>query len=218
MTDRPDTYRQTQAAVPQYRGDLENYAREMSQHLERFESDYFENHRRVVGVWDDLRFPASQLGRPASNSAQLNDSYFSGQVLDFTSGNKDQTVQFNAQMPHSWQEETDVDLHLHTTGSLDATGTVQWVGTYTWASIDASFATEIDFSVTQDVSVGDDWHMFADLVDITGDDQFFSSMLIMSVTRQGTSASDTYGGDIHLLEADLHYISDTVGSREELAK
>lgn len=218
MTDRPDTYRQSAPPFPDYRGNIEDWAREIKQHCEMFERDYFENHRRVVGVWDDLRFPAEELGRPASNSAQLNDAYFSGQVLDFTSGNKDQTVQFNAQMPHGWQEETDVDLHLHATGSADVTGTVQWVGTYTWASIDASIETETEFSATSDISVGNDWHMLMDLADLTAPDKYFSSMIIMSVTRQATSDSDTYAGDVHLMEVDIHYINDTIGSREEKSK
>jgi hypothetical protein len=218
MTDRPDIYRQTHAPVPIFRGDMEQYSREMAQHLERFEADYFENHRRVVGVWDDLRFPAQGLARPTANAAQVNDSYFGGQVLDFTSGNKVQTAQFNAQMPHGWQEESDLEFHLHITGSSDTTGTVQWGFTYAWANMDASFVTELDISTTTDISVGDDHHIYAEIGDMSATGKQLSSMLICSLSRMGTQVGDTYGGDIHLIEADFHYISDTVGSREENVK
>jgi hypothetical protein len=218
MTDRPDIYRQTQMPVPEYRGDANSYSRDLKQHLERFESDYFENHRRVVEVWDDLRFPAQGLAKPTSGSAQVNDSYFGGQVVDFTSGAKDQVVQFNAQLPHSWKEESDIEFHLHVAGETDTTGTVQWGFTYAWSNIDSSIATELDISTASDITVGNDHHMLIDIGDITSNGKHISSMLICSLTRMGTQASDTYAGDIHLMEADFHYQKDTNGSREEASK
>jgi hypothetical protein len=218
MTDRPDIYRQTHGPAPEYRGDLNQWARDLQRHTELFEADYFENHRRVVGVWDDLRFPANTIARPVANAAQVNDSYFSGQVLDFTSGNKDQSVQLSAQLPHGWQEETDVCFHVHITGSSDTTGTVQWSFTYTWSNIDGSVATESDVSVTTDITKGNDFHILADIADLSATDKTISSILLCSMTRMGTQAGDTYAGDIHLMEADFHWINDTAGSREELLK
>lgn len=216
MTD--DIYRQTWTPIPQYQGDMGQYSRDLANHLERFEGDYFENHRRVVEVWDDLRFPANSLSRPAANAAQVNDSYFGGQVLDFTFGNKVQTAQFNAQMSHAWKEESDIEFHLHLTGSADVTGTTQWSFTYAWANMDASFAVELDISQTIDISVGDDFHISGEIGDITAPTKQISSMLVCSLSRMGTQGGDTYAGDVHLLEADFHYQKDTNGSREEHAK
>ena len=45
-----------------------------------------------------------------------------------------------------------------------------------------------------------------------------SSMICCRLFRDATNEADTYEGDAGLLEFDLHYIIDTLGSREEYTK
>ena len=72
-----------------------------------------------------------------------------------------------------------------------------------------------------DYTIGVDAHLNeekGEIAEISGVGKEMSSMLLCSLQRNASQASDTYNGDIHLLEADFHYEKDTIGSREENIK
>lgn len=171
-------------------------------------------------VWDDLRFPASSV-RVGSAQPASEQSYRGGIVLSFAS-NADNSVYFIAQMPHAWKEHSDIDLHLHwtipTSGAGGGAENVKWDLTYSAANIGELFPVESTATVTVDVQneVAND-HLFTEIVDIDMDGMTFSNCIIFSLSRDVSVAND-YAQAAYLVEADIHYEIDSLGSKEELAK
>ena len=171
-------------------------------------------------VWDDLRFPASSVrvgsAQPASEQA-----YRGGIVLSFAS-NADNSIYFIAQMPHRWKEHSDIELHLHWTIPVSGAGggaeNVKWDLTYSMSNIEGSFPVESTATVTRDVQndTAND-HLYTEIVEIDMDGMTFSNCIIFSVTRDVSVAND-YASAAYLVEADIHYMVDSLGSKQKLVK
>lgn len=172
-------------------------------------------------VWNDLRIPTSSVvlvgAQPPNNVA-----YKSGYVLGFPT-TPDKTVYLNAQLPHDYKEGTDVQLHIHwtidTSGSGLGAENVKWDYTYSFSSPSTgSFPAATASSATVDVQndAADD-HLVDTLVTITGTNMKISECFIISLTRDTSVASD-YTGSAYLISVDIHYESDTIGSRNTTSK
>lgn len=164
--------------------------------------------------WDDLRFPASSVrlggGAPATFQA-----YKSGGVLAFAS-NVDQYIYVVAQMPHTWQEGTDIEAHIHWTIPTSGAGTgaenVKWDLTYSWSNIDAAIPNASSDTLTKDVqNVTADTHEYDSFGTITGTGKTRSSCLIISLKRDTTVAND-YAQAAYLIEFDIHYKKNRFGT------
>ena len=171
-------------------------------------------------VWDDLRFPASSVrvgsAQPASEQA-----YRGGIVLSFAS-NADNSIYFIAQMPHAWKEGSEIDIHLHwtipTSGAGGGAENVKWDLTYSAASMGDLFPVESTATTTVDVqNIAAHTHIFTDIVDIDMAGFTISNCIIFSLTRDVSVASD-YAQAAYMVEADIHYQIDSLGSKEEYVK
>jgi hypothetical protein len=172
-------------------------------------------------VWDDLRFPVGSV-RLVGAFPPTETPYKGGIVIAFDSGPNDESIQFNAQLPHSWKEGGEVHFHLHwlipVAGAGGGAENVKWDFTYSWANIDAAFPVESSATVTVDVqNLAADTHTLTEVVELDATGKTLSSMLICSLTRDVGVAND-YANDAYFLEADFHYEIDTMGSRQELIK
>jgi len=178
------------------------------------------------GYWDDLRFPVSAVqsvsGKPPTETA-----YKGGLVLAFPS-NTNTAITFNAQMPHGYDDNFDLGIHLHivppTSGAGAGAENVKFDFTYSWADIGATFPAETTLTATRDVQndTADD-HILMDLGDVLSSNRVtngsagVSSMLICSLERDVSVAND-YASSVYLIEADFHYRFNAPGSKEEYIK
>lgn len=178
---------------------------------------------KMVGdatVWEDLRTPASALKVPASNPAQST-LWKGSQVLAF----EDQAVNYQHiyfiwQMPHSWKLGSLVYPHIHTAPEDATAGNVFWQFTYSVASKGQAFGTELSHYVTHAMPEVADEHQYEELgpIDMSGH-AGLSTVILCGLHRRSDDARDTFAGkDVYLLEVDLHFEMDTIGSREEESK
>jgi hypothetical protein len=174
-------------------------------------------------VWDDLRVPISSIKRlgftdPAWVQFKDDGAGSTGvYALAFDSGT-DEEVFFTAQIPHSYDEGTDIYPHVHWTPSDGNAGNVVWGLEYTWQNINGTFGNTTIITVTDSTDATDRKHLYAAFAAINGAGMTISSILVCRLFRDANNAADTYGSDAFLLEVDFHYQIDTVGSRTETTK
>ncbi|KKL95876.1 hypothetical protein LCGC14_1850140, partial [marine sediment metagenome] len=123
-----------------------------------------------------------------------------------------------AQMPHSWKLESNINPHIHWCPTNTDTGDVRWRFEYDIAKVNGTFAgayTSIDVDDAGDGTAEKHQRAYFAAVSMTGYDTI-SAIIKWKISRIG--GSDTYNADARLLEFDIHYEMDTIGSREELSK
>jgi len=164
-----------------------------------------------TNLYDDLRFPArtvnisggtaacALIGTWGPNGNQL------AMAFDDT---KLECMYVIAQMPHNYMTNTVLRPHLHLSPNTTSTGDVVFVLRYTWANIGSIFPTEVALTNVITIASGSQWkHLMPNLGSmVPGAGQGgVSSMLQMRLERIGGDSRDTFSGDIHLLEFDIHY-------------
>jgi len=186
-----------------------------------------ERYYKRVGYWDDLRFPVSAV-RTVSGKPPTDQTYKGGLVLAFLS-NTNTAVTFNAQMPHGYMTNLDLEFHLHivlpAAGSGGGAENVKFDMTYSWADINGVFPAETTLTATRDVqNDAADTHILMDLGTVLVSNRAagtpaggVSSMLICSLERDVSVAND-YASSVYLVEADFHYNFNAPGSRDEYIK
>ena len=168
-------------------------------------------------VWDDLRTPANNAKAVPGKEAK--DQAYKGGVVFKFEDNKDQAVAFNVQLPHKYKEGEDIEFHLHLVYPTATAGNTRWIFTYSWANIGDTHPAETTVTTIIASPNEIDNHQLAEIAaTIDGTGKTVSSMLICSVTREGTDGTDTLGQDVYLTELDFHYPIDTIGSRQEASK
>jgi len=168
-------------------------------------------------VWEDLRFPVTAID-PAGTAAPPSRNTTTG-LLEF-SAKAVNIIAIQAQIPHAWKLGSAISPHIHWAPSNTDTGDVRWDLAYKIVPI----GSVIPASWTNDTiwiagSGTADEHMLSEFKDIdmsavTG----VSCMLLIKLSRNGSAAGDTFTGVAQLLEFDIHYQIDTIGSRSEYLK
>lgn len=181
-------------------------------------------------VWDDLRVPTTSLSKGGVSDpgfAQFKDdgSSSTGVFIYWFDATSEEELFFVAQLPHTWDNGI-VYPHVHwvvpTNSDEDpADQTVKWGLEYTWSGISGVFGdTTIIYGTADDLPLVADTHYLTLLGSgITPPESAqtgLSSMLIGRVFRD--ASNDTYEGDAGLLEFDLHYQMDALGSDAPLEK
>ena len=176
----------------------------------------------IVGgetVWDDLRFPVSNIRIPGTNPASW-ETLNGFQVLGFDAqAVNDEQVFFLAQMPHGYKHGTDLHFHVHWTPETDDVAVVRWGLEYVWANINGSFSGDTTTVYgEQSINTNAGKHILTELTTISGTDKTFSSMLMCRLFRNSSHENDTFDDFAYLLEADFHYEIDQIGTRQEYVK
>jgi hypothetical protein len=166
-------------------------------------------------VWDDLRTTVNAV-RLSSTKPPAWTSYKSSEILAFSdqsiAGNEEQ-IFFSVQLPHSYQEGTDITPHIHWVPQDNTGGDVRWLLTYTWANIDGTFSAATPIYINAPAGTTADKHLMSSFTAIVGSGKTISSMLLCSLTRNSSDVLDTYNGkSAYFLEIDFHYAEDTLGS------
>ena len=170
-------------------------------------------------MWDDLRFPVSSIN-PVGLSAPPTLNQANG-LLEF-SASATNTVAIQVQMPHSWQEGSVIVPHVHWRKKTTGTGVVLWQLTYEFVNRGDTF-TDSPADVSASVPVGTDdgtalVHHLTSFGNVTMTGKTISCMGLLTLSRLGGDEDDTYDGVAQLLEFDIHYMVDSLGSIQQSAK
>ncbi|HSH19417.1 MAG TPA: hypothetical protein VLA03_03140 [Draconibacterium sp.] len=178
-------------------------------------------------VWDDLRIPLSEpstgkvlpewSGFPYGNNGSVPYiNWFRASGID--------EMYFVVQLPHDWNEGSDIFPHIHWVPSADGSGVPRWGLQYAWANIGELFPgySTIYGSVRIPGQTGNlvksTQYLTPLGTGIVGAGKNISSMLVCRIFRDGDHADDTFPGLAGALEVDFHYERNTLGSRSEYTK
>lgn len=174
-------------------------------------------------VWDDLRvaLTTTKLGGVKDPGfAQLaSDGAGSTGVYAYHFDKTTEEEVFCAvQMPHSWEEGSDIEPHVHWLPTDTDTGAVVWGLEYAWLDFDGTLGNTTILTVTDAADGTDGKHQLASFGTISGAGHTVSSMLMCRVFRKAADAADTYNADAAALEFDIHYQRDAAGSDNQYTK
>ncbi len=180
-------------------------------------------------VWEDMRIVPGAFKFAGTSDPTLQDWQpgGSGATLKVYKFKKNDEVFVSCQVPHSYKQGSDVYFHIHWTpcdrGNEENGAYVGWKADYTWANIHGTFAATSTVDLSDACSGTDHYHEISPSVQTTGTGKTISSMLMIRLYRSDTGTDDTWAGTTNaqspaLLEFDIHYEIDTVGSRSELNK
>ncbi len=167
--------------------------------------------------WDDLRFPASHIN-PAGPISNPGTDPATG-MLDFSSVS-DNVIAGVAQMPHAWEEGTNIRPHVHWCKTDNTAGNVKWELEYEVVNngdvTPFTYANSNDNNATVNGTPDDDTQyrtLITSLGEIDMSGIEISGLVFWLLYRRPSDGTnDTYGNDARLIELDFHYKSDSLGS------
>lgn len=202
----------------------------------RIHEDYFSNQGGTINgdvningnfrlddtAWDDLRFPANTISIFGFGTDPNVDTNSGTYLFD---ASITETLFGVAQMPHAWSEGTTIKPHVHWQKTTSAAGNVLWQLDYevvnngdtalmTYAS---SISNSTVASGTPDNDTANEV-LITNIGDISMTNKTLSCLVLWKLSRIGGNAADTYGADARLLEFDIHYEVDSLGSNTEFNK
>jgi len=184
----------------------------------RINQNFSEIDDKLLG-WEDLRFPAAAinpLGAVSDPDLELT-GVFTGTYL-FDQGSTE-VIAGQAQLPHAMKTGSMLYPHVHWCPTTTNVGNVRWRMGYIVADMGEVFPAAYTVLDTTGPTGGiANMHriVYFEPVDSTG--MSLSAMLIWKISRLGGDVLDTYPADARLLEFDIHYQVDEVGSSEQGAK
>ncbi len=160
--------------------------------------------------WDDLQVNiASAKLKPSFEPKWV--LYKGGYVLSFEN-NSSHEMYFTAQLSHKYKDGTDLSFHVHLVYPDGTTGNVDWTFTYSWANIGDNYPDETTVN-TQTAATGViNKHTIGEIAAISGTGKKGSSVLLCSLTRNGSNVNDDYGNSVYMVALDFHYQIDKPGS------
>jgi hypothetical protein len=183
---------------------------------------YFESDGTMVlngdaTVYDDFVVKLGNLKAPASDPPAT--AAYKGSELYSFSKSATNVLYFEAQVPHTYKEGSNLEFHIHVAYPTNGAGNSRWTFTYSWANRNEAFPAQTSVSVTLPAPAALDRHVLHEIVaSIDGAGKTISSELLCSISRIGGDGADTYDSAIYAISADFHYEKDSLGSRTATAK
>jgi hypothetical protein len=178
--------------------------------------------------YEDLSVPVSatwKVGTSDPDRSQLvnSGSGSNGVYLEFFDAINEDELYFVVQMPHRWQEGSDIEAHVHWTSTSDvSTNKVVWGLEYSWADVSETFGTTTIITGSDPIAevgtVSAYENAVTSLGTISGSSKTISSVLICRVFRDGADGNDTFTGDAGLISINFHYLIDSDGSTNQFSK
>ncbi len=183
----------------------------------------------IAPVWEDMRIVPGSFDRPGtSDPAYVAYAPNGGATsIYLTEWKKNDIASATIQLPHAYKEGTNISCHIHWTAGADGVTengqAVGWKVSYTWADMDSTFGNMSTLNLSDACDGVNHKHQMTPDISINGSGKTISSMLLLNIERTDTGADDTWTGSTsgHLpmmLEMDLHYQIDTLGSSSTLVK
>lgn len=171
--------------------------------------------------WDDLRFPVAGIN-PVGAVSDPTVNTDNG-LLEF-SATQTNVIAMQAQLPHGWKEGSEINPHVHWRKKTAGAGNVLWRLTFEWQNLGSIYTdvpTVVDATTTAPIGA-DDGSANRSLLTPFGATTMtgfrISAIALMTVSRIGADALDTYAGVAQLIEVDIHYQIDVPGSRTLFVK
>jgi len=176
-----------------------------------------------TGVWEDLRVSVNSVKRlgfsdPGWLKFKANGAGSTGTYTLAFSPTIDEEVYFTVQLPHSFKQGTTVRPHVHWAPPDANTGGITWGLEYTWVNINGTFGNTTITTANDSTDGVAFKHHLAPFTPLSGVGKNISSMLVCRLFRDVSDVNDTYASDIYLLEFDIHFQINTMGSRQETVK
>jgi len=193
-----------------------------------FEADGTTKFNGNATVWNDYVTPLTKATfGGAANDPTLtkifDDGAASGGVWALVFGDGDEVL-VTVQMPHGWKEGSTIYPHIHFITLTDVTPTDNFAieFEYTWCNQIEDFAANTTLVTVDDIPTLVNSQYLHQLVNIPtagidGSGHTISSILMCRIKRVAAS-TDNYAGGIAILDFDVHYEIDTVGSRQIITK
>lgn len=164
------------------------------------------------GLWEDLRVSVNSTDRSGVNDPTFTkvmgaagQGVFTYYFRNVTSASNIESLFFNCQLPHSYEEGTDLYPHVHFFPAIASGGTLtaEWGLEYTWANVNTIFGaiTTITTGLIT-VPASQFQHSVGEFPAISGTGKKISSMLMCRIFRNNTG---TFTGDLGMLEIDFHF-------------
>ncbi len=194
-------------------------------YLRRLNARWYELWRSLVGEispyvgprWEDLRFPAQSIN-PAgtANAPTIDTTTYPGTLL--FSGSADNHIAGVGQLPHAWQEGSELRPHVHwrkTTADGSALA-VSWELRYSISAIDAAPVAYTTWGAGT-LAVGNltalEHHNLTAFAAIPMDGYKGSTCIVWELRRRGSA--DAYNSNARFLEFDFHHQLGSGGSEQE---
>jgi len=176
-------------------------------------------------VWDDIRIVPSTFdfagsADPTNVAVSIGGGTY--RLYEFAANDE---CYITVQMPHGYKRGSTLRPHIHwtpgTRGNEEAGKTVAWKADISHAKLGAAFSTKatVNLTATNPVGAVDGLHLIGPAADYVVPADFGESgMLLVRLYRD---TGDTWAGTISgqlplLLEFDIHYQLDKLGSADEI--
>jgi len=165
-------------------------------------------------VYDDIIINAMNLrggGTPPAYEAFISSIYgvaFKDNATDLVYG--------SFELPHTYKEGTDLEVHLHWSPSSTNTGDCVFIMKYAYALMGGAFTEELEKTFTQAGSGTAllNQYVSADSL-IDGTTLKIGAIFLFALSRP---TGDAFTGDAFLHQVGVHYEIDTMGSRQISSK
>ncbi len=193
-----------------------------------FEADGTLVFNGTATVWGDYVTPLGPNNwRGVANNPTLTQLFTDGAgsqgVYAFVFSDGDEAI-ITIQMPHDWKEGSDISPHIHFMCTTDVSPADNFgiEFEYTWADLGEDFSansTKSTIDISTGVNTDNNHRPEANVTDagIDGTGKTISSVLLCRIKRVAAQ-TDNYASGIVILDFDVHYEIDTIGSRQELEK
>ena len=138
------------------------------------------------------------------------------QLLVNFANNASDIVYGSFEIPHTYKEGTDLEVHIHWSPSSTNTGLCTFYFKYSLASMGGIFGAETALTMSQTGSGVSNKHQYISGNNlITGSGIGIGTMVVFSLERP---TGDAFTGDAFLHSVGVHYEIDTMGSRQRAIK
>ena len=186
--------------------------------------------RRNSSDWTDLRIVPGAFKFAGAADPSLQDWQPGGAGATFKAYKfkKDDEAFASCQMPHSYQEGTDLEFHIHWTpgdrGNEENGNLVGWKVDYSVANpVTGVFGASATADLSDACNGVDDEHNMTDTFTVSGAGLTVSHIMVLRIYRSDTGVDDTWVGALDatspiLLEFDIHFKQNSLGSDDERNK
>jgi len=166
-------------------------------------------------VYDDIIIQAANL-RPSGTTPPtftvFKDSIY---AIQFTNAQTD-IVYGSFEIPHTYKEGTDLEVHLHWSPDSTNTGNCVFNFAYTIANMNGTFGAEATKTFTQAGSGTINKHQYvSNNTNIDGSALYIGGIIVFALSRP---TGDAFTGNAFLHSIGVHYEIDTMGSRQRGTK
>lgn len=170
--------------------------------------------------WDDLRGIVS-LRTTGANQPSFD--VFRGGLRAYAFSNVSMNEAFlSFQLPHSYQEGSDISLHVHWShNSAVDDGAVVWQAEWAWFNVNEACPVPTTTTASPVSVLGADQYksLITPIVVMPGAGKKISSEVMVRLFRDpGATGDTTASAGVFLLESDIHFIKDSRGSVSEYLK